>query len=119
MLGTAQRACQTFSLAKSEPFQGLSARRGAWGAWVEDWGEPSLSISLATGSSGGCGSMAAVLAVLTSDPNLLRCQLRRLEGQVAPQAEPKANAVGVGTYADGEVLLRRLATDAGLTLDSL
>jgi glutamine amidotransferase len=63
--------------------------------------------------------MSAVLAVLTSDPNLLRCQLRRLEGQVAVQAEPRANAVGVGTYADGEVLLRRLSSDAGLTLDSL
>ncbi len=63
--------------------------------------------------------MSAVLAVLTSDPNLLRCELRRLEGQLAPQAEPRANAVGMGTYADGEVLLRRLASDAGLTLASL
>jgi predicted glutamine amidotransferase len=63
--------------------------------------------------------MSVVLAVLTSDPNLLRCELERLKGQVALQAEPRANAVGVGTYADGEVLLRRLASDAGLTLDSL
>jgi predicted glutamine amidotransferase len=63
--------------------------------------------------------MSAVLAVLTSDPNLLRCELRRLEGQVALQAEPRANAVGVGAYADGEVLLRRLASDTGLTLASL
>ncbi|HLL01244.1 MAG TPA: class II glutamine amidotransferase [Myxococcaceae bacterium] len=63
--------------------------------------------------------MSVVLAVLTSDPNLLRCELERLKGQVAIQAEPRANAVGVGTYADGEVLLRRLASDAGMTLTSL
>ncbi|WP_224367125.1 class II glutamine amidotransferase [Hyalangium versicolor] len=63
--------------------------------------------------------MSAVLAVLTSDPNLLRCELQRLEGQVAIQAEPRANAVGVGSYADGEVLLRRLSSDAGLTLAAL
>jgi glutamine amidotransferase len=63
--------------------------------------------------------MSAVLAVLTSDPNLLRCELARLKGQVVLQAEPRANAVGVGTYADGEVLLRRLASDAGMTLESL
>ncbi|MDY7225088.1 class II glutamine amidotransferase [Hyalangium rubrum] len=63
--------------------------------------------------------MSVVLAVLSSDPNLLRCELTRLKGQVALQGEPRANAVGVGTYADGEVLLRRLASDAGLTLDSL
>jgi predicted glutamine amidotransferase len=63
--------------------------------------------------------MSVVLAVRTSDPNLLRCQLSRLEGQVTLQAEPRANAVGVGAYADGEVLLRRLATDAGLTVASL
>jgi predicted glutamine amidotransferase len=63
--------------------------------------------------------MSVVLAVLTSDPNLLRCELARLEGQVSLQAEPRANAVGVGAYADGEVLLRRLSSDAGLTVTSL
>lgn len=63
--------------------------------------------------------MSAVLAVLTSDPNLLRCELQRLDGQVVIQAEPKANTVGVGAYADGEVLLRRLSSDAGLTVASL
>ncbi|HEX8703794.1 MAG TPA: class II glutamine amidotransferase [Myxococcaceae bacterium] len=63
--------------------------------------------------------MSVVLGVLTSDPNLLRCELERLKGQVALQAEPRANAVGVGTYADGEVLLRRLASDVGMTLSSL
>jgi glutamine amidotransferase len=63
--------------------------------------------------------MSVVLAVLTSDPNLLKCELARLEGQLALQAEPRANAVGVGTYADGEVLLRRLSSDAGMTVRSL
>lgn len=63
--------------------------------------------------------MSVVLAVLTSDPNLLRCELARLKGQVTLQGEPRANAVGVGAYADGEVLLRRLASDAGVSLDSL
>jgi glutamine amidotransferase len=63
--------------------------------------------------------MSVVFALLTSDPNLLKCELARLEGQVVLQAEPKANAVGVGAYADGEVLLRRLSSDAGLTVGSL
>lgn len=63
--------------------------------------------------------MSVVLGVLTSDPNLLKCELARLEGQVVLQAEPKANAVGVGAYEDGEVLLRRLSSDAGLTVGSL
>lgn len=63
--------------------------------------------------------MSAVLAVLSSDPNLLKCELARLEGQVLLQAEPRANAVGVGTYADGEVLLRRLSSDTGLSVSSL
>lgn len=63
--------------------------------------------------------MAAVLAVLSSDPNLLKCELARLEGQVLLQAEPRANAVGVGSYADGEVLLRRLSSDTGMTVSSL
>jgi predicted glutamine amidotransferase len=63
--------------------------------------------------------MSAVLAVLTSDPNLLRCELHRLEGLVRLQGEPRANAVGVGTYADGEVLMRRFSSDEGLTPDTL
>ncbi|HYI01000.1 class II glutamine amidotransferase [Hyalangium sp.] len=63
--------------------------------------------------------MSVVLAVLTSDPNLLKCELARLEGQLTLQVEPRANAVGVGAYADGEVLLRRLSSDVGLTAASL
>jgi glutamine amidotransferase len=35
------------------------------------------------------------------------------------QAEPRANAVGVGAYAQDEVLLRRFASDAGLSLEAL
>jgi predicted glutamine amidotransferase len=63
--------------------------------------------------------MSAVLAVLTSDPNLLRCELHRLEGLVRLQGDSRANAVGVGTYADGEVLMRRFSSDEGLTPESL
>lgn len=63
--------------------------------------------------------MSVVLAALTSDPNLLRCELHRLAGQVLLQGEQRANTVGVGAYAQDEVLLRRFATDAELTLDSL
>ncbi|MFY1827823.1 class II glutamine amidotransferase [Myxococcus fulvus] len=53
--------------------------------------------------------MSVVLAALTSDPNLLRCELSRLAGQVLVQTEPRANAMGVGAYAQDEVLLRRLS----------
>lgn len=63
--------------------------------------------------------MSAVLAVLTSDPNLLRCELHRLGGQVALQAEPRPNAVGVGTYAQDEVLLRRFPQGTEPTLPAL
>jgi glutamine amidotransferase len=63
--------------------------------------------------------MSVVLAALTSDPNLLRCELHRLAGQALLQGEQRANAVGVGAYAQDEVLLRRFATDGELTLDSL
>lgn len=63
--------------------------------------------------------MSVVFAALTSDPNLLRCELHRLAGQVLLQAEQRSNAVGVGAYAQDEVLLRRFASDSDLTLDSL
>lgn len=63
--------------------------------------------------------MSVVLAALTSDPNLLRCELHRLAGQVLLQGEQRSNAVGVGAYAQDEVLLRRFASDEELTLDSL
>ncbi|MDC0715187.1 class II glutamine amidotransferase [Stigmatella sp. ncwal1] len=63
--------------------------------------------------------MSAVLAVLTSDPNLLRCELHRLEGQVLLPGESRGNAAGVGSYADGEVLMRRFSSDEALTPESL
>ncbi|WP_426751046.1 class II glutamine amidotransferase [Myxococcus sp. Y35] len=63
--------------------------------------------------------MSVILAALTSDPNLLRCELHRLEGQVLLHGEPRANAVGVGAYAQEEVLLRRFSSSAALTVDSL
>ncbi|WIG96418.1 class II glutamine amidotransferase [Myxococcus sp. SDU36] len=63
--------------------------------------------------------MSVILAALTSDPNLLRCELHRLQGQVLLQAGPKANALGVGAYAQEEVLLRRFSSGEALTLDSL
>jgi predicted glutamine amidotransferase len=63
--------------------------------------------------------MSVALAVLTSDPNLVRCELHRLEGQVALQEEGRSNAVGIGAYSQDDVLLRRLPRDADLTLESL
>ncbi|MBN9684096.1 MULTISPECIES: class II glutamine amidotransferase [unclassified Corallococcus] len=63
--------------------------------------------------------MSAILAALSSDPNLLRCELHRLTGQVVLRPDAHANALGVGSYAQEEVLLRRLAPDRDLTLDDL
>lgn len=64
--------------------------------------------------------MSVALAVLTSDPNLVRCELHRLEGQVSLQGEEgRSTAVGIGAYAQDDVLLRRFPRDADLTLESL
>ncbi|GHG73456.1 class II glutamine amidotransferase [Comamonas sp. JC664] len=63
--------------------------------------------------------MSVILAALTSDPNLLRCELHRLQGQVLLHGDSRANAVGVGSYAQDEVLLRRYASSEALTLDAL
>jgi glutamine amidotransferase len=63
--------------------------------------------------------MSVTLAVLTSDPNLVRCELHRLAGQVDLQEEGRANAVGIGAYSGDDVLLRRLPSDTNLTLDAL
>ncbi|NMO16297.1 class II glutamine amidotransferase [Pyxidicoccus fallax] len=63
--------------------------------------------------------MSVVFAALTSDPNLLRCELHRLGGQVLLQGEQRSNAVGVGAYAQDEVLLRRFASNGELGMDSL
>ncbi|MGQ0507909.1 MAG: class II glutamine amidotransferase [Myxococcaceae bacterium] len=54
--------------------------------------------------------MAVSFALFTSDPNLLRCQLDRLEGQVLLSANGDSeNAVGLGSYAQEEVLSQRFA----------
>ena len=63
--------------------------------------------------------MSAILAAVSSDPNLLRCELHRLTHHVVLRPEPRANALGVGSYAQEEVLLRRLAPDTDVTLDDL
>jgi glutamine amidotransferase len=63
--------------------------------------------------------MSVALAVLTSDPNLVRCELHRLEGQVSLQGEGRSNALGIGAYAQDDVLLRRFPSDATLPLMSL
>jgi predicted glutamine amidotransferase len=63
--------------------------------------------------------MSVALAVLTSDPNLLRCELSRLERQVGLRDEGRADAVGIGAYADDDVLLRRFPSGKELTLEAL
>lgn len=61
-----------------------------------------------------------MLAVFTSDPNLMRCELARLREQVSLLDEPVSNAVGLGSYAQDEVLLQRYGSDVGLPpLDEL
>lgn len=63
--------------------------------------------------------MSAILAALSSDPNLLRCELHRLTSQVILRPDARVNALGVGSYAQEEVLLRRLAPGADVTLGDL
>jgi predicted glutamine amidotransferase len=52
-----------------------------------------------------------VFAVFTSDPNLIRCELHRLKDIVSLDSKPSSNAVGLGSYAQDEVLLQRHASD--------
>jgi predicted glutamine amidotransferase len=64
--------------------------------------------------------MSVALALLTSDPNLMRCELRRLEGQVRlREEEGSGNAMGLGSYDQDEVLIERLPGDAEMPLESL
>jgi predicted glutamine amidotransferase len=63
--------------------------------------------------------MSAILAALSSDPNLLGCELRRLTHQVILRPDSRAHALGVGSYAQEEVLLRRLPPNLDVTLDDL
>lgn len=53
--------------------------------------------------------MSIATAILTSDPNLLRCVLHRLDGQVLLASPQPLNAAGVGSYAPEEVLLQRFS----------
>ncbi len=53
--------------------------------------------------------MSVSFALLTSDPNLLRCQLDRLADAVRLSADGTENAIGLGSYTQEDVLLQRLA----------
>ncbi|HWV39705.1 MAG TPA: class II glutamine amidotransferase [Vulgatibacter sp.] len=54
--------------------------------------------------------MAQILAILTDDPSLLRCQLHRIRGALAlKEGEP----IGVGSYSDGDVLLASHPAEKG------
>ncbi len=66
--------------------------------------------------------MGALAAILQTDPNLLRCQLKRLEASVALQEEDRLpDAYGFGHYAAGNVLLgkRPSGVTAPLSLPEL
>lgn len=55
--------------------------------------------------------MPIAFALLTSDPNLLACDLHRLADQVRLSSDERRRAVGVGSYAQDEVLLQRHAPE--------
>ncbi|MFZ5470539.1 MAG: class II glutamine amidotransferase [Myxococcota bacterium] len=62
--------------------------------------------------------MGSVVAVFISDPNLMRCALAKVQALVAPP--PGGNAVGLGSYAQEEVLLQRYGGRAAVEpLDEL
>ena len=58
--------------------------------------------------------MSKLLALFTSDPNLIRCELFRLDGQVPLAEGPASNAVGMGSYAQDEALLQRHSADLSI-----
>ena len=53
--------------------------------------------------------MSTAAAVFTSDPNLLRCVLHRLNGQVLLSSPEPLSTGGVGSYAPEDVLLQRFS----------
>jgi len=53
--------------------------------------------------------MSVTLAVLTSDANLLACELTRLKGRVQLDGQGTPHVAGVGWYAQDNVLLRRFS----------
>ncbi len=62
--------------------------------------------------------MGALVAILQSDPNLLRCQLKRLESHIslADAADRLPDAYGFGHYSGGSVLLGKRPTGAPVAL---
>ena len=61
--------------------------------------------------------MGALVAVLQNDPNLLRCQVRRLEASVSlsrPERQP--DAYGFGYYKGNDVLLGKRPSGAAAPL---
>ncbi len=58
--------------------------------------------------------MSVAFAVFTSDPNLLKCELLRLEGEVVGGESLSSNAVGVGSYAQDEILFQRFPSPLDL-----
>ncbi len=61
--------------------------------------------------------MGALVAILQSDPNLLRCQLRRLEAHASLEdGDRLPDAYGFGHYTGGSVLLGKRPTGAPTAL---
>ena len=57
--------------------------------------------------------MGALVAILQNDPNLMRCQVRRLEGHVAlDQPDRPPDAYGFGYYKGSDVLLGKRPSGA-------
>jgi glutamine amidotransferase len=57
--------------------------------------------------------MGALVAILQSDPNLLRCQVDRLDAHVSlAEGDPLPDAYGFGHYGGGSVLLGKRPTGA-------
>jgi glutamine amidotransferase len=62
--------------------------------------------------------MSATFAVFTSDPNLLPCELLRLADEIVTSDPSGANAVGLGAYAQEEVLFQRFRSPIDLNFIS-
>jgi predicted glutamine amidotransferase len=56
--------------------------------------------------------MSVAFALLTSDANLLPCELHRLQERVELDGHGRSHLAGVGWYAQDSVLLRRFPLDA-------
>jgi len=58
--------------------------------------------------------MSLAFALFTSDPNLLRCELLRLENAVITSPPERFNAVGLTSYAQDQVLFQRFRSAVDL-----